>query len=1067
MRSSPPDRAQPDAAARRQQAVAELGQRALDGAAVGDLLDEAVAVVASTLRVGLAEVQELLPDGESLVLRAGVGWRAGLVGHGTLGAATRSLAGYTLLAREAVVVPDTAAETRFDARGLLQEYGVVSSLSVLISGSERPYGVLAAHATDPRQFTPEDVHFLQALANVLAGAIRRAEHERELAESEERLRLALEAGDMGIWDWNLRTDELVWSEKLEEINSVRNGSFDGTFGSFLAVVSAEDRERVAAAVKAALERGTLYDVEFRVGTADGTVRWNASRGRVLRDAEGRPARMIGVAADITGRKENEEELRRSRELYRLVVENARDLIALVELDGRMAYASPSWEEALGFRREELTAERNPLEVHPDDLACVRSALASAAATGAAAVARARIRARDGRWIAVEGSVVPIPDEEGRPVLLLTTCRDVTADEQAEEALRTAERRYRTLVEQLPLVTYMDALDGPGSNVYTSPQIEPLLGYAAEEWANNLELFAARLHPEDRERVLAEHARTHATGEPLRTEYRLLARDGRTVWLQDEAVVVKDALGRPLFLQGYLLDITERKRAEHALAERESFLKTIIDTEPECVNLVAPDGTLLEMNRAGLEMIEAESLEDVAGMDVAQLVAPEDRAAFTALTREVLAGGSGNLEFELVGLRGTRRRMETHAVPLAGANGEVRAALSVTRDVTERRRLEEQLFRSQKLEAVGRLAGGVAHDFNNLLTGILGYADLLYMGLAEDDPRRADAAEVKRAAERAATLTRQLLAFSRRQVLKPRVIDLNRVVEDMERMLRRLIGEDVELVTAVDPALGRVEADPGQIEQVIANLVVNARDAMPEGGRLVLETENVEVDGTFTAGRVEMPPGAYVVLAVTDTGVGMDAETQAHAFEPFFTTKEVGKGTGLGLATVYGIVKQSGGYIWVYSEQGEGTTFRIYLPRVEKPGDELAADGQAAAGEGSETVLVVEDEGVVRQLIARDLAGRGYTVLTAATGLEALAVADGHAGPIEVVVTDVVMPGMGGLELMRRLAEARPDTKVVYMSGYAERAVADELAPCPLLQKPFNASALAAKIREVLDVAAAA
>jgi PAS domain S-box-containing protein len=654
-------------------------------------------------------------------------------------------------------------------------------------------------------------------------------------------------------------------------------------------------------------------------------------------------------------------------------------------------------------------------------------------------------------------------------MVLATSRDVTARQEAEEALRAAEWKYRSLVEQLPLVTYIDALDSESSNIYTSPQIEPLLGYTTSEWASDRELFVKTLHPEDRERVLAEHAWTHATCEPLRTEYRLIARDGRVVWLQDEAVVVRDEHGTPLFLQGYLLDITERKAAEQALAERENLLQTIIETEPECVKLIGRDGTLQEMNRAGLEMIEADSLEQVAGRDVSELIALEHRAAFEALTQKALAGGSGHLEFELIGLKGTRRWMETHAVPLRAPSGEVRAALSVTRDVTQRRQLEEQLAQAQRLEAVGRLAGGVAHDFNNLLTGILGYSDLLRAKLPEDDPRRADADEVKKAAERAASLTRQLLAFSRRQVLQLRVVDLNKIVEDMDRMLRRLIGEDVELVTACAPELGRVEADPGQIEQVIANLVVNARDAMPDGGRLVIETGNVDVGDEVAAGHpAELEPGPHVVLSVTDTGVGMDPKTQAHVFEPFFTTKDVGKGTGLGLATVYGIVKQSGAAIWVYSEPGRGTSFRIYFPRVD---DEVELSEEPLVSttweSGTETVLVVEDERLVRDLIAEELSRRGYRVLTALNGADALALAEDYEGDIDVVVTDVIMPEMGGLELTQRLTALRPRISVVYMSGYSERAVTEDVGPWPLLQKPFSTGSLAGKIREVLDVAPAA
>jgi two-component system, cell cycle sensor histidine kinase and response regulator CckA len=454
--------------------------------------------------------------------------------------------------------------------------------------------------------------------------------------------------------------------------------------------------------------------------------------------------------------------------------------------------------------------------------------------------------------------------------------------------------------------------------------------------------------------------------------------------------------------------------------------------------------------------------------VSELVTPAHRAAFNDLTGKALAGGSGNLEFELIGLRGARRWLETHAVPLRGPAGEVRAALSVTRDVTERRRLEEQLVQAQRMEAVGRLAGGIAHDFNNLLTGILGYSDILRAGLAEDDPLRADADEVRKAADRAASLTRQLLAFSRRQVLQSRVIDLNKVVEEMERMLRRLIGEDVELVTACAADLGPVEADPGQIEQVIANLVVNARDAMPSGGRLVIETANYEVDQRLASARsAEMTPGPYVVLSVTDTGVGMDPETQAHLFEPFFTTKDVGKGTGLGLATVYGIVKQSGGFIWVYSEPGHGTSFQIYLPRAEA--EVASATDSAVPGtteEGTETVLVVEDEQLVRNLIAEELSRRGYTVLTAPNGIDALSLAHARDGEVDVVVTDVIMPEMGGLELTQRLATMLPGIRIVYMSGYSELSVSNDVGPWPLLQKPFNARTLAGKIREVLDAAPA-
>jgi two-component system cell cycle sensor histidine kinase/response regulator CckA len=763
-----------------------------------------------------------------------------------------------------------------------------------------------------------------------------------------------------------------------------------------------------------------------------------------------------------------DELGPGRELYRTVVENIHDLVSLLDLEGQIVYASPSHEHVLGFTPAELVGRSVVDLLHPDDLEEAGTRLGEAAAGAVTTETTTRVRRKDGAWVLVEGLATPIHGSHGALSMILTTSRDVTAKHAAEEALRTAERKYRSLVEQLPLVTYIDALDSGSPNIYTSPQIEPLLGYSTEEWSGDPELFVKTLHPDDRERVLAEHAWTHATGDPLKSEYRLIARNGKVVWLQDEAVVVRDEEGNPLFLQGYLLDITERKATEQALAERENLLQAIVETDPECVKLIAPDGTLLEMNPAGLEMIEADSLDQVAGRDLSELVAPADRAAFKELTRIALAGGSGRLEFDLVGLKGTRRRLETHAVPLRTTGGEVRAALSVTRDVTQHRRLEEQLVQSQKMEAVGRLAGGIAHDFNNLLTGILGYSDILRDGLADDDPLRADADEVKKAADRAASLTRQLLAFSRRQVLRPRVIDLNTIVDEMERMLRPLIGEDVELVTACSAEVGRVEADPGQIEQVIANLVVNARDAMPNGGRLVIATADSDVDEEHARAHVaEMTPGPYVLLSVTDSGVGIEPEALGHLFEPFFTTKDVGKGTGLGLATVYGIVKQSGGYIWVYSEPGRGTSFQIYLPRVERVVEALAEAGAPPVETGNETVLVVEDERLVRNLISEELSRRGYEVLAAANGVDALHLARGHDGRIDVVVSDVVMPEMGGPELTRELIALLPGIRVVYMSGYSELAVTDDIGPWPLLQKPFNARLLAGKIREVLDVAPAA
>ncbi|MBI4409434.1 MAG: response regulator [Gemmatimonadetes bacterium] len=398
-----------------------------------------------------------------------------------------------------------------------------------------------------------------------------------------------------------------------------------------------------------------------------------------------------------------------------------------------------------------------------------------------------------------------------------------------------------------------------------------------------------------------------------------------------------------------------------------------------------------------------------------------------------------------------------------------------RDITERRKAEEdrerltdELRQAQKMEAVGRLAGGVAHDFNNVLTVIQGHTNLLLEDLPPANPIRAELEEIRRSAERAAELTRQLLAFSRRQVLQPRVVNLNAVISEMEKMLRRLIGEDIDITTDLERSLGTTKADPGQLQQVVMNLVVNARDAMPGGGRLTIRTSNVELSDDDLRRLPYVQSGPYVLLQVSDTGLGMDKETQSRIFEPFFTTKEQGKGTGLGLATVYGIVKQSGGYIWVTSEPGQGSTFNIYLPRMADEVEKVAgADGGRFVPRGSETILLVEDEDPVRALVRKVLLRNGYRVLEAGNAADALGICDEYGGPVHLLVTDIIMPEMNGQELARRVALLRPGTRVLYMSGYTDSEVLDRGGVDPgtvFLQKPFTPEALAQTIREVLDAA---
>ena len=513
--------------------------------------------------------------------------------------------------------------------------------------------------------------------------------------------------------------------------------------------------------------------------------------------------------------------------------------------------------------------------------------------------------------------------------------------QADAALFESEAKFRTLVEKIPAITYTAALDEYSSTQYISPQIELILGFTQEEYKEDSNLWDKQLHPDDRERVLKELAASHQSDIPFVSKYRMLTKNNRIVWLMDEATIVKDEAGEPLFLLGVMNDITERKN------------------------------------------------------------------------------------------------------------------------------MEEQLRQSQKMEAVGTLAGGVAHDFNNLLTVIVGNAQLALMNVIKDESLRNEIEEIKKAGEKAASLTRQLLAFSRKQVIKPEVIDLNKVVNETEKMLKRTIGENIEFLTVLKPELWKAYANFGQIDQIIMNMVINARDAMPQGGKLIIETANADLDKNYFRehGIKGKKPGHYVVLAVSDTGSGMDKETQEHIFEPFFTTKEVGQGTGLGLSTIYGIVKQNNGFVWVYSEPGQGSTFKVYLPRAE--GDADSEEKQRLPVielGGSETVLIVEDDDGLRKLAQEVLQSYGYRILAAENGEEALMVGNEHEGPIHLLLTDVVMLKMGGREAANRLQPLYPQMKVIYMSGYTDNAIVHHgvLAPeLNFIQKPFTPEGLARKVREAL------
>jgi len=510
---------------------------------------------------------------------------------------------------------------------------------------------------------------------------------------------------------------------------------------------------------------------------------------------------------------------------------------------------------------------------------------------------------------------------------------------------------------------------------------------------------------------------------------------------------------------------ERRRAEEALRESEKRLQAILDNSPAIIFLKNTEGRYLYVNPQFAKLTPL-TREQILGKTDDEIFLPAQAAAFRADDLKVLQAGVA-LEFEEVADQQDGPHTSiVSKFPLRNAEGKVYAICAIATDITERKSLEAQLRQAQKMEAIGQLAGGIAHDFNNLLTVINGYSELMLLSLPVEHPHCATFEQIRQAGEKASRLNRQLMAFSRQQVLQPKVLDLNAVVANIDTMLQRVIGEDIDLLTILSPGLASVKADPGQIEQVLMNLVVNARDAMPAGGRLTIETADVVLDTDYARTHVAVNPGRYVMLAVSDNGCGMDAETQARIFEPFFTTKELGKGTGLGLSTVYGIVKQSGGHIEVYSEPGRGTTFRIYLPRIEEAA-EAVEPGKAREQlpRGSETILLVEDEAGVRTLAKTILQTHGYTVLDAAQGKDAFLLSGQHEGLIHLMVTDMVMPEMSGREVADRLKPLRPNMKVLFMSGFTDKAMVhhEELDQgMAFLQKPFTPQTLARKVREVLD-----
>jgi two-component system cell cycle sensor histidine kinase/response regulator CckA len=881
----------------------------------------------------------------------------------------------------------------------------------------------------------------------------RIQAEQKLRESEATLAAAQHMAHLGSWISDLGPHEDIdknpirWSDEIYRILGYEVGQIQASRPNFLRRVHPDDRPRIQAAVAKALSDQGGFSIEYRVIRPDGVERNVQGHVSILRDEKTqKPLRIMGTIQDITDRKKAEEKISQ----LALIVESSEDAVSSVGLDGKISSWNKGAERIYGYTAEEAIGQ--PITIlgsgrTTEEISILIDQLRHGDRIESLETVRYR---KGGQAIDVSLTVWPVRDAEGKVVSTAAVARDISAHKREAER----SRRLAQLVDNA--TELISTGDREGRITFMNQAFLRAIGYSESEvlgkYFRDVVLSrnnSAELREEIRSSVVA--------GRGWKGECLHRRKDGSDFPIYLNVGPLRDSAGRIIGNVGIVRDLTESKQAE------ERFYKAF-HLNPEPITLATlGEGRYLDVNESFLR-ITGYKREEVIGRTSIELKfweQPEDRSGMVDLLQQ--QGSVRDLEISFRTKSG-ERRVALDSADIIEVNGQA-CVIAILKDITDRKSLESQLRQLQKMEAVGQLSGGIAHDFNNILSVILGYAEILETGLEKNSKLRKTAQEITKAGQRAASLTRQLLAFSRQQVLEPKILNLNTVVTDTKKMLRRLIGEHIAIDSKLAPDLGQVIADRVQIEQVIMNLAVNARDAMPDGGQLVIETRNVDLDDEYCAHHPPTAPGKYIELVMSDTGAGMDAQTLSHIFEPFFTTKEVGKGTGLGLATVYGVVKQSGGYIWVYSELGLGTTFKVYLPRVMKNDSEAepTRPGTASAT-GSGTVLLVEDEESLRTLTRTMLEQGGYTVIEAPGGLEAIEAARNHAGAIDLLLTDMVMPGMNGREVARNLSQARPGIKIVYMSGYSgfgNRGV--DASEDVLVSKPFTRDTLLGKLHEVLHL----
>jgi len=899
--------------------------------------------------------------------------------------------------------------------------------------------------------------------------------ERQRAES--RFRIMIEKSHDGIALVDGTGETIYRSPAMDRILGSPASSAVGT--SNFDMVHPDDKQVLRATLGGLItDPSVTANVEFRVVHSDGSTHWVASTARSFLDDPAIGA-IVTNFHDITERKVAEAALRESQR----VLEDAQ---AVAHLGSWASVSRPdeivSWsaECARIFGRERSaapTVEGFIQLVHPDDRARVIAEGERAVAQGKLCETEHRILRPTGevRWVYartkveatspwLEATAASRQDGLDQAFRAVGVVQDITDRKRVEDELRATDLRYRRIIDNTSEGVWI--YDASSMTTFMNPKMAAMLGWTVEE-AIGKPVFAFMddaAREEARQRV-----ERRKSGISERGDFRLKRRDGSELWVSLHADPLLDQAGNFESSLVLVTDITERRRADEA----RNRLASIVASSDDAIISRGIDGIIRTWNR-GAEKLTLYSAEEAVGKPLAMLYAPE-HAAQMDLVRKKVDSGQPLDPFEMIVVRKDESRVDVFLTKsvLRDDAGTVVGASIIARDISERRkseaalrRSEEQFRQAQKMEAIGSLAGGVAHDFNNLLSVILSYTRMIVDDLKPSDPLAADLEEVHKAGLRATGLTRQLLAFSRQQVLQPVVLDLSQVVSGIEKMLRRLLREDIQFTLLAGSRIGKVLADPGQIEQVIVNLVVNARDAMPTGGNLTIETASVVIEEAYAAEHTGVTAGPYVMMAVTDTGTGMDAATKERIFEPFFTTKDKSKGTGLGLSTVYGIIQQSRGHVWVYTELGKGTTFKIYLPRTDRAAvTQFPPAAPASTLRGTETILLVEDEKQVRTIMRSILRKHGYNVLEAENGGEALLLCEQFGAKIHLLLTDVVMPRMSGRQLAERLVDQRPDMAVMFMSGYTDDTVVHHgvlEAGVDFLQKPIMPEPLLKKVRLVLD-----